>query len=165
MARFILIAGGVLLADTGFPNRPYMVTPFLNARTQAQARYNRAHKHTRVRIEQINGVLKNTFRLAHYSQISPVCTRTFLKFFYSSHFPFLNLFFIYFNRCLLYGLRMRLPISALNVIKTTLTFHNIRIDNGEEMPEVEVAIEQPEIDGGDLANVLDRRNELTDMFE
>lgn len=52
---------GILLGDSGYAQTTYMFTPVLNAQTEAQERYNRAHISTRNIIERLNGVLKRRF--------------------------------------------------------------------------------------------------------
>ncbi|XP_030849444.1 putative nuclease HARBI1 [Strongylocentrotus purpuratus] len=63
---------GLLLGDSGYALRPYLMTPVLNPRTPAEQAYNRAHATTRVRIEQVNGQLKHKFRcLLNGMQMAP----------------------------------------------------------------------------------------------
>ena len=53
---------GVLVGDSGYPLRRYLLTPFLDPETDAQERYNKAQILTRVRVECCIGILKNRFR-------------------------------------------------------------------------------------------------------
>ncbi|XP_014666971.1 PREDICTED: putative nuclease HARBI1 [Priapulus caudatus] len=53
---------GLLLADSGYALRPYLMTPVLRPHNDQEVRYNAAHKGTRVSIEQANGILKSRFR-------------------------------------------------------------------------------------------------------
>ncbi|XP_014669751.1 PREDICTED: putative nuclease HARBI1 [Priapulus caudatus] len=53
---------GLLLADSGYALRPYLMTPVLRPHNDQEVRYNAAHKGTRVSIEQVNGILKSRFR-------------------------------------------------------------------------------------------------------
>ena len=54
--------GNWLLGDSGYPCRPYLMTPLLQANTRAEERYNRSHKATRTVVERCIGVLKSRFR-------------------------------------------------------------------------------------------------------
>lgn len=52
---------GVILGDSGYPCRPYLLTPLLHTRTAAEEAYNRAQISTRNPIERLFGVLKRRF--------------------------------------------------------------------------------------------------------
>ena len=54
--------GGYLLGDSGYPLKPYLLTPVMNATTRPQQRYNSSHKRTRCLVERCIGVLKSRFR-------------------------------------------------------------------------------------------------------
>nr|XP_039248878.1 putative nuclease HARBI1 [Styela clava] len=54
---------GYLLGDNGYPCKPYLFTPLLNPTSGKENRYNKAHIHTRARIEQCFGILKQRFRV------------------------------------------------------------------------------------------------------
>ena len=52
---------GKILADKGFPARPWLLTPIRNPRAQSHFEYNRAHLLTRNPIEKAFGLLKRRF--------------------------------------------------------------------------------------------------------
>ena len=62
---------GFLLGDSGYPSKPYLLTPVPSVTTRAEGKYNRSHIKTRVRIEQCFGVLKKRFHVL----ASPLRTR------------------------------------------------------------------------------------------
>jgi len=52
---------GLLLADSAYPNLPYIMTPFQNPATAAEHIYNEAQIRTRSRIERFFGIWKREF--------------------------------------------------------------------------------------------------------
>lgn len=52
---------GILLGDSGYPLRQYLLTPILNPERPAEALYNEAHIRTRNSVERLYGVWKRRF--------------------------------------------------------------------------------------------------------
>jgi len=50
------------IGDSGYPLRPWLLTPINNPITEAEKYYNTKHMSTRSLIERCNGVLKMRFR-------------------------------------------------------------------------------------------------------
>ena len=56
------VAEGWLLGKSGYPLRPWLLTPVINPTTEAAGKYNRGHIKTRNTVERSFGVLKSRFR-------------------------------------------------------------------------------------------------------
>ena len=52
---------GYLLGDSGYPCVPYLLTPYGHPETEAELRFNAAHKTTRCTVERAFGILKRRF--------------------------------------------------------------------------------------------------------
>jgi hypothetical protein len=55
-----------LLGNNGYALKPYLLTPLLEPRNQAERRYNNSHKRTRVIIENTFGIWKRRFPILAY---------------------------------------------------------------------------------------------------
>ena len=64
--------GKVLLGDSGYALKHYMLTPFLSPQTDSERSYNYAHKRTRVLIERSFGILKSRFLCLSHKISGPI---------------------------------------------------------------------------------------------
>ena len=70
------IANAIILAESGYGLSEVIMTPVQNPINQPQQNYNRAHKRTRVIVEQAFGVLKARFGCLEYLRLQPrACCR------------------------------------------------------------------------------------------
>ena len=60
--RDALIEGGMLLGDSGYPQQPWLMTPYSNPSTASETRYNVSQKRTRSTVERCIGILKSRFQ-------------------------------------------------------------------------------------------------------
>ena len=56
---------GILLGDSGYPLKPWLMTPVLAPKCRAEERYNGSYRTTRTVIERCNGILKRRFHCLH----------------------------------------------------------------------------------------------------
>lgn len=61
----------IILGDSGYPSKVWLMVPFLNPRGQNEQRYNQSHMSTRSTIERCNGVLKRRFACLQYLRMTP----------------------------------------------------------------------------------------------
>ena len=71
---------GMILGDSGYACRPFLMTPFINPTERYQQRFNRSHSTTRSIIERAFGILKKRFHVLH----SEVCHDEVFKHFQTS---------------------------------------------------------------------------------
>ena len=140
------IQAGVLLGDSGYPLRDYMLTPLANPQGPAQVRYNCAHTKTRRLIECAFGIFKASLIVFFVKQKS-------ILLFYGSFL------------CL-QKMRVKSPAYACEVIKACAVIHNLRTFD-ENPPELEEAEQHDagdeENDEGRAAGV-ERLNNMIEYF-
>ena len=57
--------GNVILGDSGYPLKQWLMVPFLDPRSDGENQFNGSHMVTRATIERCNGVLKRRFACLH----------------------------------------------------------------------------------------------------
>nr|XP_012218224.1 PREDICTED: putative nuclease HARBI1 [Linepithema humile] len=65
---------GILLGDSGYPCKPYLLTPILNHRNPCEERYNASHIRTRTIVERCFGEWKGMFRALQNGMQISLCT-------------------------------------------------------------------------------------------
>lgn len=70
---------GLLLGDSGYQCRPFLMTPFINPVDQSERRYNNALCRTRVLIEQTFGFLKKRFQCLNLLRTKPEVAVVYIK--------------------------------------------------------------------------------------
>lgn len=70
---------GLLLGDSGYQCRPFVMTPFINPVNQNEKRYNNALCRTRVLIEQTFGFLKKRFQCLNFLRTKPEVAVVYIK--------------------------------------------------------------------------------------
>jgi len=77
-----IYGNGLLLGDSAYPSKQYLVTPLLNPRTAAERHYNESHIRTRNIIERLFGIWKRRFPILalgmryHLCRIMPIIVAT-----------------------------------------------------------------------------------------
>ncbi len=61
--------GAILLGDSGYPLKSWLMPPIANPRTQEERHFNRAHRKTRRLIECAYGIFKETFQCLKYLRV------------------------------------------------------------------------------------------------
>lgn len=62
----------MILGDSGYPIKPWLMVPFPNPNNEAERNFNYAHTHTRVKVECAIGLLKRRFAYLHQEiRLSP----------------------------------------------------------------------------------------------
>ena len=62
---FSFLRGGVMLGDSGYGLKPYLMVPFQHPASQPERRFNRSLKGTRCSVERTIGRMKRRFHVLH----------------------------------------------------------------------------------------------------
>ena len=128
---------GVLLGDSGYPCRPFLLTPYRQPEDRKELRFNRSHISTRSTIERTFGIWKKRFNVQH-SEVN------FFKFIYKLEFAVIVT--ITKHPCILFALS---PWPNRSWVKIIVLLHAPRIPAVHKPYFVEI---RPVVSVGDRVN-------------